>query len=61
MCHANVIRYYTLKALQMDGQAWLRLTLPHAGIVWMTVNHDGLVNMRSFGDAGHIPANMVTY
>lgn len=61
VCHANVIRFFTLKALQCDPQGWLRLTLPHAGMVWMTIDHTGLVNMRSFGDIGHMPANMITY
>lgn len=43
VCHANVIRYFTLRALQLNPQAWLRLTLPHAGVVWLTIDCNGLV------------------
>lgn len=35
VCHANVIRYFVCRALQMPGEAWLRLSLNHASITWI--------------------------
>ena len=47
VCHANVIRYFTLRALQLNPAGWLRLTLPHAGIVWLTVDYSFRLHHRN--------------
>lgn len=56
-----IVRYLTLKALQLDERAWLRVSIAHASIVWLTVDYQGYVSLRLFGDSGHIPATKVTY
>lgn len=61
VCHANVIRYFLLRALQLDERAWLRLSVAHASIVWISVDHDGYVSCRLVGDAGHLPVEKLTY
>jgi len=36
VCHGNVIRYCTLRALQLPPEAWLRLSHPNCGItMWV--------------------------
>lgn len=29
VCHANVIRYFLMRGLQLPPTAWLQITLPH--------------------------------
>ena len=41
-----VFRYFVLKALQLDERGWMRLSLPHCSIVWMTVDFHGNVCYR---------------
>ncbi|CAD7965847.1 unnamed protein product [Amoebophrya sp. A25] len=61
VCHANVIRYFLLRALQLDERAWLRLSVAHASIVWISIDHDGYVSARLLGDTGHIPVEGLSF
>ena len=36
-CHANVIRYFVMRALQLPPEAWLRVSLTHASITLLQV------------------------
>uniref|UniRef100_A0A336MRQ6 Serine/threonine-protein phosphatase PGAM5, mitochondrial n=1 Tax=Culicoides sonorensis TaxID=179676 RepID=A0A336MRQ6_CULSO len=60
VCHANVIRYFVCRALQFPPEAWLRLSLNHASITWLSITPSGRVILRTFGDSGHIPPAFVT-
>ncbi|CAO1415895.1 unnamed protein product [Diamesa hyperborea] len=60
VCHANVIRFFVLRALQLPPEAWLRLSLHHASITWLTINPNGRVTLRTLGDAGHMPLGYLT-
>ncbi|XP_026472460.1 serine/threonine-protein phosphatase Pgam5, mitochondrial-like isoform X2 [Ctenocephalides felis] len=60
VCHANVIRYFVCRALQFPAEAWLRLSLNHASITWISIQPSGRVILRVFGESGHIPAIQVT-
>ncbi|XP_070498687.1 serine/threonine-protein phosphatase Pgam5, mitochondrial isoform X2 [Chironomus tepperi] len=56
VCHANVIRYYVCRALQVPPEAWLRMSLHHASITWLSIYpENGRVILKLFGDCGHIP------
>lgn len=59
--HANVVRYFTMRALQLPPEAWLRLSLANCGIIWLTIRHNGHVSLKAFGDHGHIPFEKVTF
>lgn len=48
------------RALQIPPEAWLRFSLNHASITWISIQPSGRVTMRLFGDSGHIPAEYVT-
>ncbi|XP_006613803.1 serine/threonine-protein phosphatase PGAM5, mitochondrial-like isoform X1 [Apis laboriosa] len=54
VCHANIIRYFVCRALQFPPQSWLRLSLNHASITWITIYPDGIVKLWAFGDTGHM-------
>jgi len=60
VCHANVIRYFVCRALQFPPEAWLRISLKHASITWITIRPDGRVSVRGLGDSGHFPPALLT-
>lgn len=60
VCHANVIRYFVCRALQFPPEAWLRLSLNHASITWVSITPSGRVILRSYSDAGHMPPEAIT-
>ena len=60
VCHANVIRYFVCRALQVDPAAWLRISLKHASLTWVTISPAGNVSMRCIGDAGHFEPEKLT-
>ncbi|KAJ1629356.1 histidine phosphatase superfamily, partial [Pavlovales sp. CCMP2436] len=55
VCHANVIRYFVCRALQLPPEAWLRMSLPHGSLTTLCVYPVGRVSLQGFGDAGHLP------
>ncbi|XP_063929716.1 serine/threonine-protein phosphatase Pgam5, mitochondrial isoform X2 [Zophobas morio] len=60
VCHANVIRYFVCRALQLPAEAWLRMSLNHASITWLSITPSGRVILRCLGDSGHMPPDFVT-
>lgn len=60
VCHANVIRYFICRALQFPPEAWLRMSLHHASLSWITIYPNGKVILRLLGDCGHIPPNALS-
>ncbi len=60
VCHGNVIRYLTTRALGVDSKAWLEMSVHHASITRIRVEVDGRFKVISVGDSGYMPANMLT-
>jgi len=60
VCHANVIRYFVCRAIQVNPQAWLRMSLRNGSLTWVTISPKGGVHIKSLGDAGHLPAELLT-
>lgn len=60
VCHANVIRYFVCRALQLPPEAWLRMSLYHASITTFTIRPNGNVTLRTIGDAGHLTQGLLT-
>lgn len=60
VCHGNVIRYLTTRALGVDTNAWLEMSVHHASITQIRVEADGRFKVITVGDSGYIPANMLT-
>lgn len=61
VCHANVIRYFVLRALQLPPDAWLRLGLYNASVTRVEIRPDGGVSVRCLGDAGHLSPDQLTH
>lgn len=61
VCHANVIRYFFCRALQLPPEAWLRLCTFNCSLTYLTIRPTGTVSCRMLGDVGHIPYGMSTF
>lgn len=59
--HGNIFRFFALRALQLQKDAWMRVFIGHASMTMLHMRADGTVSMTKFGDTGHIPSNQVTY
>lgn len=59
--HANLIRYFFLRALQLPPEAWLRLSLFNCSVTYLMVQPNGHVTVRLVGDTGHIPYEETTF
>ncbi|XP_042203910.1 serine/threonine-protein phosphatase PGAM5, mitochondrial-like isoform X2 [Homarus americanus] len=55
VCHANVIRYFVCRALQLPPEAWLRMTLYNGSITHLVIRPDGRVGLWQLGDCGYMP------
>ena len=60
VCHGNVIRYLVTRALGVDTNAWLEMSVGHASITTIRVEPDGRFKVIAIGDVGHIPPNLRT-
>ena len=54
VCHGNVIRYFTCRALQIPPEAWLRLCTFNCSLTYLTIRPTGSVSCRMLGDIGHL-------
>lgn len=60
VCHANVIRYFVCRALQFPPEGWLRLSLNHGSITWVSIRPNGRVTLRNLGDSGHMEPQLIS-
>ncbi len=61
VCHANVIRYFFCRALQLPPEAWLRLCTFNCSLTYFTIRPTGTVSCRMLGDIGHLPHELCTF
>jgi len=61
VCHANVIRYFFCRALQLPPEAWLRLCVFNCSLTYFTIRPTGTVSCRMLGDIGHLPYDLSTF
>ncbi|VDN15473.1 unnamed protein product [Dibothriocephalus latus] len=60
VCHANVIRYFVCRSLQLPPEAWIRMTLDHGSLTWITIRPTGTVSLRWLGNSGYMPADKLS-
>lgn len=58
--HANMIRYFLCRVLQIPPEAWLRFSLPHCSLTIINIAGTGDVSVSAVGDAGHLPPSHQT-
>lgn len=49
VCHANVIRYFFCRALQIPPETWLRLCTFNCSLTYLTIRPTGTVSCRMLG------------
>lgn len=57
VCHGNVIRWLTCKALGLDVLDWRRMTIGNCSITALAVAPDGRITLAAYNDTGHIPVD----
>lgn len=60
VCHGNVIRSLVVRALGVDADAWLGMSVGQASITKLRVHPDGRIQVIAVGDVGHLPPNLLT-
>jgi len=61
VCHQNLIRYFTLRALQLPPEAWLRLGGHNGSFTHLKIRPSGNVSLVCFGDSGHMALDEITF
>ena len=61
VCHGNVIRYCTCRALQTDPRGWLRMAVHNGSITVFIIKPSGRVTLLELGGAGHFNPDMLTF
>lgn len=61
VCHANVVRYFLCRALQLPPEAWLRLCTFNCSLSYLTIRPTGTVSCRMIGDIGHLGYDHSTF
>ncbi|KAH8050359.1 hypothetical protein JL720_15390 [Aureococcus anophagefferens] len=61
VCHANVIRFLFLRALQLPPETWLRLCTMNCSITYLTISPSGHVAARLMGDVGHLKPDRIAF
>ncbi len=60
VCHGNVIRYLITRALGVDTEAWLEMSVGHVSMTTIRIEADGSMKLIAAGDVGHVPPNLRT-
>lgn len=61
VCHMNLIRYFTLRALQLPPEAWLRLGGHNGSFTHLKIRPSGNVSLVCFGDSGHMSLEEISF
>jgi serine/threonine-protein phosphatase PGAM5 len=61
VCHGNVIRWLTCRALKADPKLWLGMSLANCSLTVIQVRPDGSCKITAVGDRGHLPVAMQTW
>lgn len=61
VCHGNVIRWFVTRALDVDPEAWLGMSIANCSVTVIQVAADGRMKLISFADSGHLPWSLTTY
>lgn len=60
VCHGNVIRWFTCRALGADPMLWLHMATTNCGITTIQVRPDGRLRLVGYSDVGHLPPALQT-
>ena len=61
VCHGNVIRWLTCRALGADPKLWLGMSLANCSLTVIQVRSNGTFKITGVGDRGHLPVALQTW
>lgn len=61
VCHGNVIRYLTTRALGVDTQSWIGMSVAHTSLTIVQVLGNDTYRVIAVGDAGHVPPTLQSF
>lgn len=61
VCHGNVIRWLTTRALGADPKLWLTMSLANCSLTVIEVKPGGGCRITAVGDRGHLPLALQTW
>jgi serine/threonine-protein phosphatase PGAM5 len=61
VCHGNVIRYLTTRALGVDPQSWIAMSVAHSSLTVIQVLGNGAFSVLAVGDVGHVPPTLQSW
>ena len=61
VCHGNVIRWLTCRALGADPKLWLGMSLANCSLTVIQVRPNGTCKITAVGDRGHLPVALQTW
>jgi serine/threonine-protein phosphatase PGAM5 len=60
VCHGNMVRYLTCKALGIHVDTWAKMNIHHCGITTITVDEQGSMRLVSHNETRHLPLELVS-
>ena len=61
VCHGNVIRWLTCRAMGADPKLWLSMSLANCSLTVIQVRANGTCKITAVGDRGHLPVALQTW
>jgi len=61
VCHGNVTRWLTCRALGADPRLWLGMSLANCSLTVIQVRPNGTFKITAVGDCGHLPVALQTW
>jgi serine/threonine-protein phosphatase PGAM5 len=61
VCHGNVIRWMTCKALGVDTKQWATMDIGNGSLTVIVIRPDGTLRLVTFSDVGHLPVEKQTW
>lgn len=60
VCHGNILRYLTCRALDINVDTWAKMNIYHCGITSISVDTQGRMRLVSHNETRHLPPQYVT-
>jgi serine/threonine-protein phosphatase PGAM5 len=60
VCHGNILRYLTCKALDINVDTWAKININHCGITSLSIDAQGRIRLLTHNETRHIPIGLLT-
>ncbi|MEM9954790.1 MAG: histidine phosphatase family protein [Chloroflexota bacterium] len=60
VCHGNLMRYLTCRALDINVDTWAKLDINHCGITIITIDDQARSRLITHNATGHLPTHLLT-